>query len=129
MSLVEMGRERRDVRFFADIKVLLQELDQTQLDDHMCPCSFLHPKISNERTRKERKGKETHLDGLEYVGFDVHCQVLSGTGRIRVDVDFLDLAAYLRISIDYPTREDALKHTPHPWQVLNERLSVPVDLK
>lgn len=39
-------RGKGDVRFFTDVKVLLEELDQTQLDNDMRPCSFLQPNIS-----------------------------------------------------------------------------------
>jgi hypothetical protein len=32
----------KGLRFLADVKVLLQELDQAELDDDVSPCTFLY---------------------------------------------------------------------------------------
>jgi hypothetical protein len=72
---------RKGLRFFANVKVLLQQLDEAELDDNVSPCTFLNSGKSNARQRIGnliRNGKRTNLDGLEYFGLDVDGQVLAG---------------------------------------------------
>jgi hypothetical protein len=71
-----------NLRFLANVKRLLQELDQAQLDRHIDICTFLLHQLVPVPPLDTQLAD---LNTIKYIRFDRNGHVLTGLGRIGRD--------------------------------------------